>query len=78
MEVFRYLRMFMITTLVLLLKAKFAIHTYDPHSFIYTQQQKKRENSLLLNWLKINYVEFKKNILHVKLTECILYSQFYM
>ena len=35
---------------------------------LYTQQQKKRENLLLLNWLKVKYVEFKKYILHVKLT----------
>ena len=34
----------------------------------YTQQQKKRENLLVWNWLKIKYVEFKKYILHVKLT----------
>ena len=36
---------------------------------IYTQQQKKRETLLLLKWLKIKYVEFKKCILHVKLTQ---------
>ena len=35
---------------------------------IYTQQQKKRENLLLLNWVKIKYFEFKKYILPVKLT----------
>ena len=34
----------------------------------YIQQHKKRENLLLLNWLKIKYVEFKKCMLHVKLT----------
>ena len=39
-----------------------------PYSSQYIQQQKKRENLLLLSWLKINYVEFKKYILHVKLT----------
>ena len=37
-------------------------------SCLYTQLQKKREKFLLLNWLKIKYVEFKKCILHVKLT----------
>ena len=36
--------------------------------FKYTEQQKKHENLLLLNWLKIKYVEFEKYILHVKLT----------
>ena len=36
--------------------------------YTYTQKQKKRENLLLLNWLKIKYVEFtEKYILHVKL-----------
>ena len=35
---------------------------------LYTQQQKKPENFLFLNWLKINYVEFKKYMLHVKLS----------
>ena len=35
---------------------------------IYTQQQKKRENLFLLNWWKTKYVDFKKYILHVKLT----------
>ena len=39
-----------------------------PFTSIYTQQQKKRENLLLLNRLKIKYVEFKKYIVHVKLT----------
>ena len=34
----------------------------------YTQQQKKRENLLLSNWLKIKYIELEKYILHVKLT----------
>ena len=34
---------------------------------LYTQQQKKRENLFLLNWLKIKYVEFQKYIFHVKL-----------
>ena len=34
----------------------------------YTQQQKKRENLFVLNLLKIKYVEFKKCMLHVKLT----------
>ena len=32
----------------------------------YTQRQKKRKKMLHWNWLK--YVEFKKYILHVKLT----------
>ena len=35
---------------------------------MYTQQQKKRENLLLLNWLKIKFAEFKNCMLHVKLT----------
>ena len=35
---------------------------------LYIQQQTKRENLLLLNWLKIQYAEYKKCILHVKLT----------
>ena len=39
----------------------------DPQLF-YTQQQKKRENVLLSNWLKMKYIEFKKCMLHVKLT----------
>ena len=33
-----------------------------------TQQQKKHENLLFLNWLKIKYVEFKKCMSHVKLS----------
>ena len=37
----------------------------------YTQQQKKRDNLLLLNWLKIKYVELKKYMLHIKLTYSI-------
>ena len=35
--------------------------------YMYTEQQKKRENLLLLICLKIKYVEFKKYMLHVKL-----------
>ena len=34
----------------------------------YTQQQKKRENFVIFNGLKIEYVEFKKYMLHVKLS----------
>ena len=34
---------------------------------LYTQQQKKRENLLLLNWLQIKYAEFKKYMFYVKL-----------
>ena len=34
---------------------------------LYTQQQKKRQNLLLLNGLKIKYVELKKYLLRVKL-----------
>ena len=34
----------------------------------YTQQQKKCENLLLLNWLQIKCVKFKKCVLRVKLT----------
>ena len=41
---------------------------YCINILIYTQQQKKYEKLLLLNWLKIKYVEFKKCMLHVKLT----------
>ena len=47
---------------------------------LYTQQQKKREKLLLLDCLKIKCVEFKKYMLHVKLTvrytvsfTCIVY-----
>ena len=42
--------------------------------FLYTQQQKKRENVLLLNLLKIKYDDFKKYILHVRLTVCYTVS----
>ena len=37
-------------------------------NYMYTQQQKKRENLLVLNWLKIKHVEFKTYKLRVKLT----------
>ena len=33
---------------------------------MYTQQLKKRENFLLLNGLKIKYVDFKNCVLHIK------------
>ena len=36
--------------------------------YIYTQQQKKRENLFLVNLFKIKYIEFKKCMLHIKLT----------
>ena len=35
---------------------------------IYTEQQKKYEKLLLWNWSQIKYLEFKKYLLHVKLT----------
>ena len=44
------------------------------HKTKYTQHQKKRGNLLLLNLLKIKLVEFKKYILHVKLTVYYTFS----
>ena len=45
---------------------------------IHTQKQTKLENLLLLSWLNIKYVEFKKYILHVKLTVFYTVSFTYM